>query len=346
MEIAAYEEIIKNDKICLKLKDDFFANLKLILYQKYGSLIAYNNKQLHESHQYARQIFLKNRYIHPRHVLQIIKDSDISKKELFANITGFRIKGSRREGVTKLTEVIEIDEFFAEGFALYLAEGDNGSNGTTTPNRVSLVNSDLNVIKHFAGWISKYFPRNEYYFVYLLPTRLQRDEQHIDNVKNLLGIDRIKVAAWNAKRKSNVCYRVCLTHAVIIYLILQIKETLKRIVSQNTKLMKAYIRGMMIGEGTVYHKENRHYVRIEMKNKDEVIFVANLLRKLEYKVTCKERGTRKGMWYVYFGGKRNLFKFYEEIGFGILEKRQSILREIIRWYAEHDTAAKNWQGNL
>ena len=147
-----------------------------------------------------------------------------------------------------------------------------------------------------------------------------------------MGLDSIKVNNWNAKRKSGVCYRVCLDSAVIIYLFLELKKQVKELVQKDDNLMRAYIRGMMMGEGTVHHKGSFHYVRIEMKNKEEILFLASLFEKLGFRFTCKERGTRKGIWYIYIGGKDNLLKYYETIGFGALEKRQRVLEKIAEWY--------------
>ena len=337
MNINTYDVLLANNIIHLRINKGFFAKVKSSLINKYGSLSRYNKEQLLESKAYARQIFNINKYIKPSHILKMVKDAAISLEELFKNITGFRSKGSRNCIDRKIQPFLNVDKAFVEGYGLYLAEGDNGSNGSTVPKKLRLVNSDLNVIKSFMKWIDRYFPDNPYYVVYVLPNRLPRDEKHIEEVKRFLEINDIKITNWDAKKKSKICYRVCLDSSVIVHLFLAIEESVKSYVQNDDNLMRAYIRGLMIGEGTVHHKGNFHYVRIEMKNKKEILFLASLFEKLGFKFTCKERGTRKDMWYIYMGGRENLTKYYQTIGFGVQEKRQKILEDIVYWYKEKDT---------
>jgi len=109
--------------------------------------------------------------------------------------------------------------------------------------------------------------------------------------------------------------------------ILSLESTIKELCSKDYKLACAYIRGMMIGEGTVYNNRMR-YVRIEMRNEKEIKYLHGLFLMLRYDCKISYRTTRENMWSIYIGAKQ-LEKYYNEIGFGVHEKRQEKLKETI-----------------
>ncbi|MFO8016486.1 MAG: hypothetical protein R6U32_05265 [Candidatus Woesearchaeota archaeon] len=120
-----------------------------------------------------------------------------------------------------------------------------------------------------------------------------------------------------------------LDQAIIIDLILALNKTIKNIVKNNRELAAPYIRGMMIGEGTVYCNRMR-YVRIEMKIKAEIDFLGGLFDYLNIKFKKSCRFNREGMWSIYIGGKENIEGYAKLIGFGVHKKRQDILNKILK----------------
>ncbi|MGV8171978.1 MAG: LAGLIDADG family homing endonuclease [Candidatus Woesearchaeota archaeon] len=261
--------------------------------------------------------FKKNAY-HPFHrILRIIKDINISDNELFDNIIGFYHRGSHREFV-KIPRFLEAGESFVEGYALYLAEGDNGWNGFTRPRKFRFTNSEISVIDHMINWLNKYFPGINKYLVVIKPLNHKGD---------IITEHKIPFKITEDKYNKIVKYRLCADNAILIDLFLSLEKTIKELCSRDHDLARAYIRGMMIGEGTVYSNRMR-YVRIEMRNGKEIGYIHRLLVMLGFDCKISYRTTRENMWSIYIGTGQ-LRKFYNEIGFGVHEKRQKKLREAI-----------------
>lgn len=177
------------------------------------------------------------------------------------------------------------------------------------------------MINRIIKWIDKFFPDMEKYVNVITPN-YGDTENKADEIK--CADIRFKTDSYNRKVK----YRLCIDRAVLIDLILSLESTIKDICSKNNNLARAYIRGMMIGEGTIYNNRMR-YVRIEMRNGKEIEYIHRLLIMLGYKCKISYRTTRENMWSIYIGASQ-LKKFYDEIGFGVHEKRQEKLREAIK----------------
>ena len=120
-------------------------------------------------------------------------------------------------------------------------------------------------------------------------------------------------------------YKIHFDSAVLIDLILSIENTIKEFCIKDKNLAVAYIRGMMIGEGTAYFNRSR-YVRIEMRNEKDIKYLHGLLIMLGFDCTPTLRSNRHDMWSLYIGAKQ-LDKFTKEIGFGVHQERQKILEQ-------------------
>jgi DNA-binding transcriptional regulator WhiA len=328
-KIETYQYLKNNSLIHVAINDNFRETILNNIIQKYDSLAKYNKEKLHIERQTLRVQFKINKYFKFDRLNQIAKDVNISENEVFNHISKFFCRGSNTSKEIILSRYIDVDEFFVEVFALYLAEGDNGSNGQTKPRKLRFTNSELYVIKHFLDWIRKFFPNNEFYFKVLIPENYNKKPINLQGIKRYLKISdehiRIKICKW--KKRTQIVYRICLDSAVLIDLILALENTIKEICSQDKNLARSYLRGMMIGEGTVYNNRSR-YVRIEMKNGKEIEYIHRLFLMLGYDCKISYRTTRENMWSIYIGAKQ-LKKYYDEIGFGVHEKRQEKLREAI-----------------
>jgi len=245
----------------------------------------------------------------------------ISKEELYTHIIGFYHWGSHKDCI-QIPKLLEIDEFFVEGYALYLAEGDTGFSGDTRPRKFRFTNSEITVINHMIRWISTYLPKIESYVNVINPSG---NDINFENVGRLINNDQIrfKEDSYNQVVK----YRLCVDSAVIIDLILAIEDKIKELCKKDKKLAAAYTRGMMIGEGTAYFNKSR-YVRIEMRNEKEIKYLHQLFTLLGFECKPSLRNERHDMWSIYISAKQ-LMKYYDEIGFGIHEKRQVILEKAI-----------------
>ena len=319
-KIETYQYLKEFPRIHVKITDTFFEKIKSLLRLKYGSLYEYH-KTINIQYVTLKKEFRKNAH-HPFHRLnRYIGDVEISEKGLFDNILGFYHWGSHREFVM-IPRIINADEFFVEGYALYLAEGNNGSNGLKRPRGFVFTNSEISVMNYMIAWIQKYFPKLEYSIVIVKP---RGTDVNIETIKK--KFDSKKFVYAEESYNKIVKYKLCCYRAVLIDLILSLDNKIKDFCSQDRKIACAYIRGMMIGEGTVYNNRSR-YVRIEMRNRKEIEHIHKLFIMLGYdcKISC--RTTREDMWSIYIGAGQ-LKKFHDEIGFGVHEKRQRILIDAI-----------------
>jgi len=329
MKINTFDLLKDNNLVQVKINDFFKWHIQDKIKEKFGSLNKYNTQKLKIYFITLKKEFYFNKYFKFSRLLDITKDLNISKEETYANISTFIAHGTNTRKEIFLQRKLNIDEFFVEGYALYLAEGDNGSNGKTTPRKVRLTNSELPVIKQFMAWIQKYFPNNEFYLKIHTPQHKELSKEFIEQIRTYLSLNKsqIKIRKEEFRRNTGTFFRLCLDSAVLIDLLLAMEKPIKNLILQDEKLMRAYIRGMMIGEGTAYCNKIK-YVRIEMRNEQEIKFLKELFNHLDFDVKAKERGTRKDIWYIYVGTLL-LKKYNELIGFGIHNKRQKLLEKAI-----------------
>ena len=319
MQIINVFDYLKDfKKIHIKITEDFFNKLKNQILNKYG--IGKFGIMLEINENTFLSEFRKNIY-HPFYrILKILQPLEIKKEELYTNILGFYHWGSHDRLPLEIPRELEINEFFVEGFALYLAEGDNGSNAKNRPRKFRFTNSEPLVINYMIKWINKYIPTNDSYVNAIFPIGTKMDFENIQNQINHPNI-KFKVESYNKIIK----YKLCFDNAIFIDLILALENSVKQICSQDKRLARAYIRGMMVGEGTVYFNKSR-YVRIEMRNEKEIRYIHNLFTMLGFDCKPILRSNRHNMWSLYIGAKQ-LDKFVKEIGFGAHEKRQRTLEK-------------------
>jgi len=319
--------LLDNYLVFIKLNNLFIQNLRRIIIQKYKSLRNYNEQILKINYPTLKYEFTYAKYHNFQRFYKIAQDLNIDEDDFFRNIKAFKSFGSRRKEQLYLPRAIEVDKFFVEGYALYLAEGDTGFNGKTIPSKLRFTNSNLDVIKYFIKWIRRYFPNNYFYLNIIIPDGMNIEENLIDIIKNNTALDIRQIKIVKDFYNKQIKYRVCFDQTIVIYLILKIEDLIKEIIKTDRELTRAYIRGMMIGEGTVYFNRSR-YVRIEMRNEKEIKYLYGLFQILGYNCKPSLRSNRLNMWSIYIGAKQ-LEKFYNEIGFGIHRPRQEILERAV-----------------
>ena len=328
-----YEKIhvydyLRNSKIAFVLvRNSIRKHILNEIKLKYGNKRKYAHEILKISANTLDSELYNNKYLKFDRLLKIIGTLGISTPIFYDYIISFYAKGSNTCKEIVLPRELEINEFFVEGYALYLAEGDNGSNGKTLPRKVRFSNSELAVHKRFINWLNTYFPNNDFYFNVMIPYPKILTQEHRNHIVSYINLDerQLKVKTYKWKRKTGFVYKTCLDSALLIDFILAVENKVKELCLQDGKLAAAYIRGMMIGEGTAYFNKSR-YVRIEMKNEKEIKYLHELFVLLGYDCKPTLRTTRSNMWSLLIGAKQ-LKKYYEEIGFGIHEKRQKILEK-------------------
>lgn len=317
-KIDTFDYLSQFERIHIKITDDFFNKLKHKIMNRYGIKKLSNILEIN-SNTFMSE-FRKNIY-HPFYkMLKIIEFLEINKEELYINILGFYHWGSHRKNCIKIPRELDIDEFFVEGYSLYLAEGDNGSCGKNKPRKFRFTNSEPAVINHMIRWIQNHFPNNNFYVNIINP---KGNEIDFRNIKKLINHDKINLKQEDYNKI--IKYKIHFDSAVLIDLILSMEATIKEICIKDSKLAAAYIRGMMIGEGTAYFNKSR-YVRIEMRNEKEIKYLHKILIMLGFECNPVLRSNRHNMWSLYIGAKQ-LDKFAKDIGFGVHQERQQILEQ-------------------
>ena len=318
-KIVTFDYLRDNSLAHVKISSAFKQNLKKRILDKYITLSKCSQKiGIHKATLYY--MLNSSKFIKFDKLLRVAKELEISDNEVYNKIISLFARGSNTSKELILSKELDIDEFFVEGYALYLAEGDNGSNGRKIPRKLRFTNSDESVMNHMINWINTYFPNNDFYVNVINP---KGNEINFDEIKKLIKHDKLKLKHENYNKV--VKYKLCFDSALLIDFILAIKNIVKELCSKNPKLASAYIRGMMIGEGTAYFNKSR-YVRIEMRNEKEIRYLHRLLSMLGFDCTPTLRSNRHDMWSLYIGAKQ-LDKFAREIGFGVHQERQKILLE-------------------
>jgi len=314
--------ILENNKIVfVSVPDSFTDLLQQKLIEKYDSLDDYARTIGMERHAF-RWAFKKRNGHQLIRIIRICKDIGISKEELYRSIISYYSYGSHNKPI-RIQDFIEINALFVEGYGLYVAEGDTGYSGTKKARKLRLTNSEPTAINFFAHWLDAFFPDINYYVMAMLPEK----QRYYDNMNELrIGEKRLKISKGKYNKK--IKYRICMDNAIVVDLILDTREQIRAAVLKDEELAAAYVRGIMAGEGTVYNNRSK-YVRLEMKTADEINFVRKLLDILGITCTHHKRTTREGMESLYIGGKENIKKYYELVGFGCETKRQEKLKKLV-----------------
>ena len=327
MKLNTIDFLYNNPSIYVKLAPSFFKEIKISILKKYKTLKGFNNETIKINYCTLKYEFRKAKYHPLLRILEMAKSVGINKEEIFNNINGFRISGSHSKKAVILPNKVEINKNFVEGYALYIAEGDTGLNGRTRSRKLRFTNSELNVIKFFIQWLNNHFSTIDFYLSVILPLQEIKQNNLINHLAKELSLSIKQIKLSRGYYNKQIKYRVCCDNAILIDLVLSLEKTIKKLCLNDKKLAAAYTRGMMIGEGTAYFNRSR-YVRIEMKNEREIKYLTDLFALLNYKYKLALRSNRENMWSIYIGAKE-LKKFYNEIGFGIHQKRQKILERAV-----------------
>ena len=314
-EINIFDILSKCKRAHIKIDGGLFEDIKQKIIKKYGSITDASRAYGVEPAT-LRWEFRRNAY-HPfDRILRIIADISLPKHVLYDSILGFYAWGSHRKDPIAIPRLMWVTPDLVEGFALYLAEGDNGSNGTTKPRKIRFTNANPAVIQYFMGWLDRHFNSIPYYVTIINPLGSSFSTAHWIHPS-------VRIHQTFDAYNTAVKYRVCLDSSILIDVLLGMNHSIKKLCLVYRELAAAYIRGMMAGEGTVYFNKSR-YVRIEMRNPQEMVHIHQLFLILgfECKLTC--RNNRHDMWSIYIGASQ-LKKYSELIGFGAEDARQELL---------------------
>ncbi|MBR9699492.1 hypothetical protein GOV09_03500 [Candidatus Woesearchaeota archaeon] len=304
------------EKVFVSVNSSFIEKLKFKINSKSGSIEEFNQQYIKIDSQTFNWPFKKNYGHNLIRLLKIASVLGVDKHKVYDEITGYYSWGSHNKPIS-LPKQIKLTELFVEGYGLYIAEGDTGDSGTKKARKLRFTNSNIDVIRFYIRWLRKFIPDLPYYINVILPIGYMGSYERFHDT-------RISYQQYNKIPK----YRVCVDNAVVIDLFLALRDYVKTAALNDPQRAAAYLRGLMAGEGTVYNNKTR-YVRLEMKNPDEINFVKKLLNFLNISYTHHKRTTRYRMESLYIGGKENLRTYANLIGFGAHKDRQAKLNDLV-----------------
>ena len=317
MRVQTLEYLKKINRLYITVDYHYTTKLQSEILIKHESIETFNVQEFGM----ARQSFAWG-FKHSRFSLQVYLKMHsllgIKQRIALSKITGYYLWGSRSKP-HQIPSEIHIDEYFCEGYGLYLAEGDTGMNGHHHPNKVRFTNNDHSTLLFYLSWITTLFPDTKIRSSCILPenTLTGRDLLSLPNMKLVKG-------KYNKKPK----YRIAIDSKIHIDLLLRLRTDVEDTVHTNISCAKAWVRGLFAGEGTVYNKKSK-YVRIEMRNESIIQTISNVFDRMNLKHRMYERSDRPGMWAIYIGVQSGLEQFRKEIGFGCHQGRQQILDSIV-----------------
>jgi hypothetical protein len=233
MILDIFEILSKHRSIYVNIDSFFIKKIKSLIIENYKSLTRFNYQELKINYGTLKHEFQKAKYHSFLRLLKITKILKINKEEIFENIRGFRVLGSHRENDLFLPRRISVNENFVEGYALYLAEGDSGSCGQTIPRKVRFTNANLEVIKFFIQWLKTYFLKNDdFYLNIILPFGITIPRKFINQITKKLNLNINQIKVRNDFYNKKIKYRICYDRAILINLILNLENIIKKNVSK------------------------------------------------------------------------------------------------------------------
>ena len=213
-------------------------------------------------------------------LLYLGQKTKINKNEILSNIVD--IKTRNRAAWSNFPMKIPIDEEFVAGIGYYIGDGR-----LKTSRGLSAVSIDLDTIKFFLNWLTKYFNADTKNIK--INISLPRSDFNLGLEKRkwskLLGVN-INSVKRKCKYKDyhktlvEVCYFRTISKLTLDKLIPLIKEKC----STNKHFAAAYLRGIMAAEGSPRYNEKSHQraIHLKMKDKTEVEYICKLLQFLDF----------------------------------------------------------------
>lgn len=226
---------------------------------------------------------------------------------------------------------INVNEMFCEGFALYIGEGYN----TSKSNEIALSNTDLNLIEFTMRWLNRLGIRDSEIKLHVyLPSKNYKKSKIVGDICNTLGVDSTNIRGLHYHKKSSKqCLLLIVNNVVLKYLLNFMRNDIENIILNDKKLVKAFLRGYLAAEGSVYVPKNANgsVLEIGFGKQNEFNFVSACLKKtqIEFKTPKTFKYPRIRIY-----GYSELAKISSFGGFGQNKERQRKLSYAINRYKE------------
>ncbi|MFO8016487.1 MAG: hypothetical protein R6U32_05270 [Candidatus Woesearchaeota archaeon] len=158
MKIYPHKFLKDFDNVYVEIDPSFTDFIRERIYQRFGSLKAFNDKILKINYQTFKWAFKKRKYHNFKRILRIAGFIGVPEGKIFEEVRGFYHWGSHRKSSLIVPTGIHINQSFVEGYALYLAEGDTGFSGLKKSRKLRFTNSELGVVNHYIVWLKTFFP--------------------------------------------------------------------------------------------------------------------------------------------------------------------------------------------
>ncbi len=225
---------------------------------------------------------------------------------------------------------LEIDENFIEGLGYYIGDGR-----TRTNRGISTINNENSVIKFFLYWLRNYFKtssKDVKATVYMPNSNFNEYKIKREYSKEFdLLFTRIKVRPKKGKIRKPLI-EIYLASSTLKLFLDRILEKIKVLCLNDAKFAEAYIRGILISEGSVGYnsKSGSRQVKIKMKSKSISEFNRICLEKVG--CTPSLNSTIDDMWLVLLSGYDDLERIHKIDGFRHHLKRKLKLETVLQSY--------------
>lgn len=152
-----------------------------------------------------------------------------------------------------------------------------------------------------------------------------------------LGLPQHKVKIYS-KPTLGIVADLFASSAALAWLLVQLGEEVRKAIERApTSVKGAYLRGILATEGTV--NLTKYAVRIEMKDEQEMTFIHKIF--CELGITCSKHFYQaRERWIISIFGRANLEKLLRNGGFGLYQKKNVLLGELLSSYKELQLPSK------
>jgi transcriptional regulator with XRE-family HTH domain len=308
------------------LNPDFEESLKIRIRNTFSNETL---SSLTEKPKYYISSFLRNK-ISPNlaFLLKICKILNIPDVSLYENILG--VYPRTRRGVFYIKS-IEIDDIFTEWYGAWIGEGDHSN----TREALSLTNYSIELLKLHL-YILRRFKFEDKAIKAEIVTPFKQEEKSIIALRwaEILGLSLTQISTITImENATQEGARIEVWCAALYRIMHKLNPKIRKIILDSEEDIKiSYIRGIYAAEGSV--KERDKAVRLNMKDKDELIFVQKLLNSLGITSALEKYNPFSRTYELRINGYDNIAKFVKIKGFGLHKKRTEKLEKCFDNYGK------------
>lgn len=255
-------------------------------------------------------------------LINIAKDGGIGKEIVFDKVRMFYT--GHKGNAINFPRKIAMNKKLIKGLGLYVGEGQRKSN------KVALSNTEPRILNFFIKWLNGIFDvdmSNIRGYLYIPKEDVDKEKVKKKwNKKIKLRKNQLKSIYYYENSKKECCLLVYgnkIIHDIINSLI----PIIKKVVKEKKKFIIPYLQGLFAAEGDVRIKgENIHHIELGMKNREEITFISDLLKRLNIDASIKNN---KGCFTLTVNRKVNIKKLVNVNIFELHPERKRLLEKAL-----------------